>query len=149
MFLGETCEEGHSADIDIKQEEVEKDIKQSSEGLDEIEENGIEIFLSHVKDLERQEDMVIESSNEIMRSCGFTNDKLCVNESIVEDKPFYGTVLNEVESSQAKYDDDCLSNEDQVELLQQKEFINSLLSGGNIFSRDQKIMSSHNEYAIE
>jgi len=37
-----------------------------------------------------------------------------MNASIVEDKPFYGTVMNEVESFQAKYDDDCLSNEDQV-----------------------------------
>ena len=63
MFAGETCEEGQFSDIDIKEEEdrhnlkiflkeeVEKDIKQSSKGLDEIEENTIEIFLSHVKDL--------------------------------------------------------------------------------------------------
>ena len=64
MFTDETCEEGQFANIVIKEEEdrhnlnyflkeeVEKDIKQSSEGLDEIEENTIEIFLSHVEDLE-------------------------------------------------------------------------------------------------
>jgi len=54
-----------------KQEEVGKDIKQPSEGLDEIEEKTIEIFLSHVEDLEQQKDLMIESSSEIMRSCGF------------------------------------------------------------------------------
>jgi len=65
MFVGETCEEVKFNDIDIKEEEemhnlnyvlkekVEKDIKQSSEGLDEIEEKTIEIFLHHVKDLEQ------------------------------------------------------------------------------------------------
>jgi len=77
MFADETCEEGQFSDIVIKEEEdmqnlnsvmkeeVEKDIKKSSEGFDEIKEKTIEIFLSHVEDLERQED-VIESSNEIL-----------------------------------------------------------------------------------
>lgn len=60
MFTSEKCDEGQFVDIDIKHEEVEKDIRQSSEGLDEIEERTIEIFLSHVKDLEQQEDLVIE-----------------------------------------------------------------------------------------
>ena len=60
---------------------------------------------------------MIESSNEIMRSCGFTTNKLCVNAGIAEDKPSYGTVLNEAEIFQVKYDDDCLSNEYQVKLL--------------------------------
>lgn len=35
-----------------KKEEVGNDIKQRREGLDETEEQTIEIFLSHVKDLE-------------------------------------------------------------------------------------------------
>lgn len=73
MFAGETCEGGKLADIDIKKEEdrnnlnyvlkeeVEKDIKQSSKGLDEIEEKTIEVFLSYVKDLEQWEELVIES----------------------------------------------------------------------------------------
>ena len=61
---------------------------------------------------------MIESSREIMRSCGFTTEKVCMNVGIAEDKPSYGTVLSEPESCQEKYDDDCLSNEDQVELLQ-------------------------------
>ena len=65
-----------------KQEEVGKDIKQPSEGLDEIEEQTIEIFPSHVKELEQQEDLVIESSSEIMRSSDFKTDKLFVNAGI-------------------------------------------------------------------
>lgn len=64
MVVGGIHEEGKFSDIVIKKEEdrqnlnsvlkeeVEKDIKQSSKGLDEIEENTIEVFLSHVEDLE-------------------------------------------------------------------------------------------------
>lgn len=92
---------------------------------------------------------MIESSNKIMRSCGFTTNKLCVNSGIVEEKPFYGTLLNEVESFQVRYDDDCITNEYHVELLQQKEFINSFLSGGNVFSRDETAMSYDKESAID
>lgn len=58
-----------------KQEEMEKDIKKSSGGLEEAEKRTIEDFLSHVEDLEQQEDLIIESSNDIMRSCGFKIDK--------------------------------------------------------------------------
>lgn len=62
-----------------------------------------------------------------MRSCAFTTNKVRVHVGIAEEKSFYGTVLNEAQSYQVKYDDDCLSNEDQVELLQQKELINPCL----------------------
>ena len=36
----------------------------------------IEDFLSHVEDLEQYEDLMIESSNEITRSCCFKTNKL-------------------------------------------------------------------------
>jgi len=110
MFTGETWKEGKFADIVIKREEdrknlnfvlkeeVGKDINQSSKGLDEIEEKTIEIYLSHVKDLEQKEELVIESSDEVRRSCGFTTDRLCMNVGIAEDKPFYGHVLNEAKN---------------------------------------------------
>ena len=121
----------------------------SSNHVDEIEEKTIKIFLSHVKDLEQQEELVIESSDEIMMSCGFTTDKLCMNAGIVEDKPFYGIVLNEAENCQVKYDDDYNSNEHHVELLQQKEFINSMTNGGNIFNGDDIVVSYNKKFAIE
>jgi len=110
MFTGETWKGGQFVDIVIKREEdrhnlnfvlkeeVGKDIKQSSKGLDEIEEKTIEIFLSFVKDLKQKEELVIESSDEVRRSCGFTTDRLCMNASIAEDKPFYGNALNEDEN---------------------------------------------------
>jgi hypothetical protein len=84
MFAGETCKEGQFADIVIKEEEdkqnlnsvleedeidrshiqLGKDIKQPSEGLEEIEEETIEEFLNHMKDLEQQGDMMAEPSSE-------------------------------------------------------------------------------------
>lgn len=83
-----------------------------------------------------------------MRSFCFKTDKLCVNVGIVEDKTSYGTILREDESCQEKYDDDCLSTEYQVELLQRTQFINSFLSEGNIFSRDNTVMSYDKEFFI-
>jgi len=66
---------------------------------------------------EDEEDLMIESSNEIMKYHGFKIDKLCVNAGIIEDKPSYGIVLNEAERFQAKYDDDYFSNEEIVSLV--------------------------------
>jgi len=40
-----------------------------------------------------------------------------MNADIAKDKPSYGIDLSEAESCQTKYDDDYISNEDQVELL--------------------------------
>lgn len=95
---------------------MEKHIKQPSVGLEETEKKTIEYFLSHIEDFEQREDLMIESSNEIMRYCRFETNKLCVITGIIEDKPSFEIVLNEVASCQAKYDDDCLSNEEQYEL---------------------------------
>lgn len=91
---------------------------------------------------------MVESSNEIMRSCGFTTDKVCVNAGIAEDKLVYGTVLNEAESCQAKYDDEFLSNENQVEILQHKDFINSMFSGGNIIDKDETVLTYDKKFSI-
>ena len=80
MFASETCKEGQFADIVIKEEEdkqnqnsvleedeidrshiqLEEDLKQPSEGLEEIEEGTIEEFLNHMKDQEQQGDMMAE-----------------------------------------------------------------------------------------
>ena len=42
---------------------MEEDIKQSIEGLEEIEEDTIEEFLSHKENLEQQGDMMAETSS--------------------------------------------------------------------------------------
>ena len=106
MFIGETCKKGQFADIVIKEKEdkqnlnfvleedeidmshikLEKDIKQPSEGLEEIEEETIEEFLNHMKDLEQQGDMMDEESSNTIGSYGFENDGLCMMAGIVGEK---------------------------------------------------------------
>ena len=46
-----------------------------------------------------------------------------MNAGITKDKSSDETILSEAKSFQAKYDDDYISYEDQIELLQQKELI--------------------------
>jgi len=75
MSVGEACKEGQFANIVIKEEDdkqnlnsileedeidrshmqLEKDIKQPSEGLEEVEEETIEEFPSHMKTLNNKE----------------------------------------------------------------------------------------------
>ena len=98
MIAGETSE-GQFADIVIKEKEdkknlnyvlkedeidrshmqLGKDIKKPSEGLEEIEEETIEEFLYHMKDLEQQRDMVGESSSRTIESYVFKTDSLFVD----------------------------------------------------------------------
>jgi len=85
-----------------EQEEEKEEIKHSHDMLEEAENNTIEDFLSPVKALEQQQDLMTESSNETIRSCCFETDKLCMIAGIVEDKPSFGIVLYETES--------CLAN---------------------------------------
>ena len=115
---------------DQKQEKEAKDAKYSNAMLEEVEMKTIEYFLSPTEELEQKKNLMTKSSNKTIESCGFTTEKLCVNVGILEDKPSNGTVLNEAKICQAKYDDDYLSDEDQIELRQQKEFINSLFNKG-------------------
>ena len=61
---------------------------------------------------------MIKSSNEAIRIYGFKTNNLCVNGGIVEDKSCDEIVLSEAESFQEKYDDDYLSDEYEIELLQ-------------------------------
>ena len=98
MFVGETCE-GKFVDIVIKEKEdkknlnpileedeigrshmqLEKDIKQPSEGLEEIEEKTIEELLNHMKDLEQQGYMIAETSSGTTRSYVFKTKSLSVD----------------------------------------------------------------------
>jgi len=51
-----------------------KDIKQPSEGLQEFEEETIEEFMNHMKDLEQQGDMMVETSSGTTGSYVFKTD---------------------------------------------------------------------------
>jgi len=48
-----------------------------------------------------------------------------------------------------KYDEECLSEEDKIEILQQKEFINSLLNERSIFNGDETVMSCMRDPVID
>ena len=65
-------------DDDQEMKETKKGIKYSSSILEEAERKDNEYFLSHVEDLEQQEDLMTESSNETIKFCGFETNKLCV-----------------------------------------------------------------------
>ena len=102
-------------------------------------------------DLEQQEKyLVIESLNKTTSSCEFNAENLNVFAGCVEGNPSLGIVssksevylakYNEEENCQARYDEECLSDEDQVDLLQQKEFISSLFNEGSNFNGDEVIM---------
>ena len=78
--------------------ETKGDINHSDVILGETEKKVIEDFLNLVADLGQQEDLMIESSNKTIESCGFKTDKLNVFAGIVEDNQSYGIVLSEAES---------------------------------------------------
>ena len=78
---------------------------------------------------------MIRSSIETMRSCVFASDKLCVDAGVNEGSSHDENVTDEVDCFQLKYDE-YLSDEEQIEPLQQKEFINSLFGRGDCFNRD-------------
>ena len=136
-------------DDEKKKEKVENDIKQPSEVLEEADKKTIEDFLSHEEDLEKwQEDLVTRSSNETFGSCDFEIDNLTVFVGVVEGNPSLEIVLNELDNFQAKYNDECRSHEYQVELLQDKEFINSLLSEQSISMEGETVMYHMKEPVI-
>jgi len=100
-------------DDDQKQEEVEKNIKQPSGEPEEVKEKTIEIFLSHVEDLEQHKDfsktlmfevitrpeqfivkggveiqseeLICEAIVETIELCNFQIDNLSINAGIISD----------------------------------------------------------------
>ena len=81
-----------------------------------------------------------KSLNETIGSCDFKIDSLNVLVGYTEDNLSFGFVFSEVEGCQARYDEECLSKEDMDELLQQKEFINSLFNEGGNLNRNEVVM---------
>ena len=90
---------------------------------------------------------MIKSPNETMRSYVFASDELCVNAGVNEGSSHDGTLMNEADCFQARYDE-YLSDEDQIELLQQKEFISSLFYRGDCFNEigeDKFVINADND----
>ena len=73
-----------SYDDDQELKETKEDIKHLDVMLRETKEKVIEYFLILVAYLGQQEDLMIESSNKTIESCGFKADKLnCRRQSIL------------------------------------------------------------------
>ena len=87
--------------------ETKEDIKHSYVMCGETKKKVIEYFLSLVADLEQPEkDLVIESSNKTIGSYEFNAGNLNVIAGCIEDNPSLGVVLIEVESFQARHNDE-------------------------------------------
>ena len=94
----------------------------------------------------QQEELMIHSSNETVGSYVFKTDKLCMNVGIDEESSYDDTVYNEAKCCQVKYDE-YLSDEEHIELLQQKEFINSLFGIRDCFNGidDEFVINADND----
>jgi hypothetical protein len=92
---------------------------------------------------------MIESSNKTIGPWDFKTDNWSVIVGIAEDNPSYGTILSEAEHFQVRHEDKCLSEEDKDDLLQQKEFVNSLFNEGSISNGDETVTFYDEEPIIE
>lgn len=78
----------------------------------------------------KHENMLIEEADEATKPYIFKFDKLCVSTGLTEDDgQSFGTITKMDESFEVRYDGECLLNEENIELLQQKEFISEFLFG--------------------
>ena len=96
--------------------ETKEDIRHSRAMLDKAKKKTIEDFSSLIEYLEHPEKyLVIESSNKTIGSSEFNDDNLNVFAGIAEDNPSLGVVLIEVESFQARHnDEEDVKHEDAV-----------------------------------
>ena len=75
--------------------------------------------MSPIEGLEQQEeDLMTKSSNETIGSCDFKINNLNVFAGYAGDNLSFGVVLSKVGGCQARYDEECLAEEDMGELLQ-------------------------------
>ena len=77
----------------------------------------IEYILNHMKDLEKQEDLMTEVSSETIRSYEFKYENLCMITGLTWDRQSSKIVLNMGESCEVKYDDECILDEERFELM--------------------------------
>ena len=150
------------------------------ENDEDVEKRSIGDLLDHMEDSEQQEDLMTEASSETKRSYDFKSDNLCINAGyagLIDDElPHEDNnteiSINEIaggmnldlekdqelngcsiDDDEVKYHDECISDEDSFELMQQKELIDSLFNEGNAqneecFIGDDEIIVSHIENLI-
>jgi len=100
-----------------------KDIKQPSEGLEEIEEETIEGFLNYVKDLKQQGDMMTEPSSETTKSYVFKTDSLCMMAGIAGEKQPFEDIFKVDEDLEVKGDKENFSEEEEFDYIQKKKSV--------------------------
>ena len=96
------------------------------------EDNGraAEDLMDYWHSSEQLEDMMTRETDEAMKPCDFNSHSLCMFAGYGEDDGQSSkTVTNGYEAFEVKYDGECLLEEEGVDLLQQKEFIDEFLFG--------------------
>ena len=79
---------------------------------------------------EKFKDMLTREADEAMKPCIFKSHSLCMFAGCVEDDGQFGKNFMEMnETLEVKYDGECLLEEEGIDLLQQKEFIDEFLFG--------------------
>jgi len=91
---------------------LEKDIKQPSEGLEEVEEETVEKFMSHKENLEQQGDMMVEASSETIGSYVSKTDSLYMVTGIGGEKKAFEDIF--------KVDKDLEVRGDKENVLEEK-----------------------------
>ena len=99
-------------EIDRSHIQLDKDIKQPTEGLEEIEEETIKEFLSHKENLEQKGEMIVEASNETIGSYVFKIDSLCIMAGIAGEKKPFEDIFRGDEDLKIKGDKENFSEEE-------------------------------------
>lgn len=121
-----------------------KDIKQPSEGLEEIEKETIEEFLNNMKDLEQRGDMVAEPSSETIESYIFKTDSLCMMADIAGEKQRFEDIFRGDEDLGAKGDKENFSEEEEFHRIRKKRSMDKSIEAVTKI-RNQDLILMENE----
>jgi len=130
-----------------KKEEVEKDIKQPSGGLEEAEEKTIEIFLSHVKNLEQQKDfsrtlmfeVVTRQEQFLVKGDEIQSEEL-ICEATVETVELYNFQIDNlsINAGIISNDEVLMKCNREIELLENSEYDSMIAEEGVHYSGQEK-----------
>ena len=74
--------------------------------------------------------MLTREAYEAMKPCIFNSHSLCMFAGCAKDDEQYGETVKKMNKAlEVKYDGECLLEEEGIDLLQQKEFIDEFLFG--------------------
>ena len=76
--------------------------------------------------------MLIEELDGAINPYALKIDNLCMLGGFTRERQYFETGLKMDEICEVKYDDECISDEDKFELMQQKELIDRLINGREV-----------------